>query len=51
MSSKKLEFQINQIIEIFNKGLLDSAKNDTLKLIKTNFNIPFLHNLLEARMF
>ena len=48
MSSKKLEFQINQIIEIFNKGLLDRAKNDTLRLIKTNFNIPFLHNLLGA---
>ena len=46
MNNKNLELQINQIIEIFNKGLLDRAKNETIRLIKTNFNIPFLHNLL-----
>ena len=48
MNNKNLELQINQIIEIFNKGLLDRAKNETIRLIKTNFNIPFLHNLLGA---
>ena len=46
MNNKNLELQINQIIEFFNKGLLDRAKNDTLRLIKTNFDIPFLHYLL-----
>ncbi|MDA7764112.1 tetratricopeptide repeat protein, partial [Pelagibacterales bacterium] len=46
MNNKNLELQINQIIEFFNKGLLDRAKNDTLRLLKTNFNIPFLHYLL-----
>ena len=46
MNNKNLELQINKIIENFNKGLLDNAKNDILRLIKTNFNIPFLHNLL-----
>ena len=43
-----LQIQINEIIELYQKGQLQEAKKIALKLIRTNSNIAFLHNLLGA---
>ena len=43
-----LQIQINEIIELYQKGQLQEAKKVALKLIRTNSNIAFLHNLLGA---
>jgi len=43
-----LNIQINNIVELYQKGQLEEAKNVVSKLIKTNSNIALLHNLLGA---
>ena len=47
-TSKNLEFEINQTIELYKKQNLIEAKKNTIQLLKTNSNIAFLHNLLGA---
>ena len=43
-----LNIQINKIVELYQKGQLEEAKNSVSRLIKTNSNIALLHNLLGA---
>lgn len=43
-----LNIQINKIVELYQKGQLEEAKNAVSRLIKTNSNIALLHNLLGA---
>jgi len=41
-----LHIQINKIVKLYQKGLMQEAKFGITKLIKTNSNIAMLHNLL-----
>tara|TARA_B110000483_G_scaffold240454_1_gene321089 strand:+ start:769 stop:2409 length:1641 start_codon:yes stop_codon:yes gene_type:complete len=47
-TNQNIDFEINRIIELYKKGFLDEAKTHTIKLLQTNSNIAFLHNLLGA---
>jgi len=47
-TNQNIDFEINRIIELCKKGFLDEAKTHTIKLLQTNSNIAFLHNLLGA---